>query len=148
MREPFPTTEGANRLEAEFNFINAQDFIDIKPYYYGGDLQPDQEHLRSNITYQKVPSIEVTDVRPCKSQFNLEVHGLQFYDATDPIRELPQSPDSIEAYLSNIATWVKSCLAAEKVIVYDYAVSSMAGKFLSPVSLRRSNRRRRRQPSK
>ncbi|KAK0646747.1 hypothetical protein B0T16DRAFT_493667, partial [Cercophora newfieldiana] len=117
----FPADDHCARVPATFKFINGDDFTTVKPYYYGGRLQPGQEHLRTNLTYNRVAGIEVSNVRSIKESFDLEAHGIQFFRATGAVEELPSTSEALNDYLAALAEWIRQSLGADKVIVYDYA---------------------------
>jgi hypothetical protein len=98
-------------------------YVSEKPYYYMGPLNPEDEHLRTNLVYENGPEVNIQDLRGNENVLCLARHGIQFLkcDSEDPndlkFEDIPHD------FLDKISRIVKQELHADTTIVYDYQVS-------------------------
>ena len=113
--------------EASFAFLRASELYQTeKPYYFNGDLPAGQEQLRSNLQYESIASIRLTNVRGFEDSFSLESHGFRILKLHPKVDMSGPSWDTlpIEEYLKEIASLVKTTLNAQVVLAYNYKVPS------------------------
>ena len=79
---------------------------------------------QSNVEYEYVEDISVTDIRGIESQFSLDTHGFEVVQ-----QELPYAYDDFEdtsvitrTYVQYMETWLKEHFQAEKVLIFDHQV--------------------------
>lgn len=86
------------------------------------------EHIpgakQSNVEYEYVENITVTDIRGTESQFCLDTHGFEVVH-----QELPNAYDKFEdtsvitrTYARYMEIWLKERLQAEEVLIFDHQV--------------------------
>lgn len=94
-----------------------------KPYYFAGELDPAQEHLRTNIEYEEINGVNVQDIRGYEHEFYFERDGVEIVNFDCALTSLAQGTTiPVDEYLEEVATFVKNKCQAEIAISYHYKV--------------------------
>lgn len=109
-------------IEARVSFFSNDDFYSIeKPYYFSGELTPDESHRRTNQAFDD-HNITIQDIR------NRDFHPTLMENGVEVIRHVPTEDLSkitdirIAAYLREITAFVKYRMDAEHCLCYSYKV--------------------------
>jgi hypothetical protein len=109
-------------IEARVSFFSKDDFYNIeKPYYFSGELTPDESHRRTNQAFEE-HNIVIQDIR------NGEYHPTLTENGVEVIRHIPTEDLSritdarIAAYLREITSFMKQRMNAEHCFCYSYKV--------------------------
>ena len=115
--ENLPVTNGS------FQYIKySPNFDQEKPYHFGGPLAPDQEHLRTNITYEKREGIPLRDLRGLPNSATLEAHGFQFLNHQTQFTAGFNEDDVVQSYVLETLDLLKEFLGCDTVLCYDSRV--------------------------
>jgi hypothetical protein len=97
-------------------------YNDVKPYYFSGALERDQEPSRSNLEYEIHDGIEVADLRGCEHELSLNQHGFQLFQHEPAVNLAAPSDEEVTCYLEDMANHVKERLGAEVTLAYSFRV--------------------------
>lgn len=115
---------------ATFRFVNDSPlFLTEKPYeIIVGKLPPEQEHLRQNVTFSNHSGVPVQDLRPVFNELSLDKHAVCFYKCGQALDVDVKTEHGLKKYLKMTKDLLLEHLHAEKVVIFDYNVSSDAYK--------------------
>ena len=79
---------------------------------------------QSNLEYEWVEDISVTDLRGTESQFSLDTHGFEVVPQTTPYVYDDFEDTSVisRTYVKYMEAWIKERLKADKVLIFDHQV--------------------------
>ncbi|KAG4429353.1 hypothetical protein IFR05_015165 [Cadophora sp. M221] len=97
---------------AYFRFVNDSPLFETeKPYeILVGNLPPEQEFMRQNITFSGHPGVPIRDLRPFPSMLHLNV----------------REEDGLKEYLGKTREILIDHLDAEEIIMFDYNIRNSA----------------------
>jgi len=115
------TPEGLPNVLGSFTFVKDDPkHLFEEPYEVTGLLPPEEEHMRTNLSYE-VHEMPVYDLRTKLDSLSLEVDQFEFSSQPD----LPSSLDTAEglqAYLLALLKLMKDRFQTKEVVMYNYAV--------------------------
>lgn len=99
-------------------------YLKEKPCYYAGPLDPQQEHLRTNLLYHRQEDIVIPDLRVQEHRLTLDNDDFEFRRNVRLAEiDLSQRKDqAVKQYIEESVHWLKDVLTAELVVCYDYRV--------------------------
>jgi hypothetical protein len=112
------------------SFMFAQDsplYATEKPYQVVGTLPPEQEHMRSNLTFEERDQIPVYDLRNVALSLSLDLHGIEIVEQVGLSAFDLGNETDLKAYLDQVVQLLRQRLSAEIVIIYSYNVSTPVG---------------------
>ena len=91
--------------------------LNVPVYHIAGARQ-------SNLEYEWVEDISVTDIRGKESQFSLDTHGFEAVSQPIPYAYGDFEDTSVisRTYVKYMEAWIKEHLKAEKVLIFDHQV--------------------------
>ena len=91
--------------------------LNIPVYHIPGAKQ-------SNLEYEWVEDISVTDIRGTESQFSLDKHGFEVVPQTTPYVYDDFEDTSVisQTYVKYMEAWMKERLKADEVLIFDHQV--------------------------
>ena len=109
-----------------FEYLTKSDlYATEKPYYFSGELEKDQESLRTNLTYTTHHDIRLHDLRGSEKHLSLDTHGFQLLNHESLLSMEDPDDATLQAYLKEVSLVLKDKLDAEKVLCYSYRVCSV-----------------------
>jgi len=102
--------------------LDAPEYQHDKPYYYTGPLPEGQEHLRTNLQYEKHENIEFHDMRGNEAFFTLDRHGFEM-TKFPPLSRGSDNALPLNDYMEFVAGYMKEHMKAEFAVSYNYKVS-------------------------
>lgn len=120
---PLATYENLPVTNGSFQYIKySPNFDHEKPYHFNGDLDPDQEHLRTNITYERRHGIALHDLRGLPKSATLETHGFQFMNHQSQFTDGFDDDEVVQSYVLETLDLLKEFLGCDTVLCYDSRV--------------------------
>lgn len=114
-RVPFVYIANASKWESE------------KPYYISGPLAPQQEHLRTNLEYERDEQT-VYDLREIKTNTpTIENDGFELVSYNCPVSVSLDTgeKDQTADYLVATSEWLQNRFGADRVLCYAYRVCTI-----------------------
>ncbi|KAL4874865.1 hypothetical protein BJY04DRAFT_224563 [Aspergillus karnatakaensis] len=117
--------ENCPTFKCSFDHLSKIDlYHSEKPYYFSGPLSVSEESSRTNIHYTTHDHIEIQDLRGQEDQLNLDQDGfvLLKHPPLNSLRSGLYRPtdEQVYAHLEQVRAFIKSHLAAEEVLCYNY----------------------------
>lgn len=114
------------RVPASFRYIaDSSRFATEQPYFYQGPLDPECEHLRTNVEFEAHHDVPVHDLRPKASLLELEKHGVQLLHHPSSFADDLLDSEKLNSYLVECNNLLRAELKAELVVCYDVKVRSL-----------------------
>ncbi|RWA10870.1 hypothetical protein EKO27_g4235 [Xylaria grammica] len=95
-----------------------------KPYYISGPLPNDLADYRSNIQYDLVNGVFISNLRGHEKKLSLEKHGFQIIEVSEAIGSLDVQGQERNEYIEKMADLLKERLHADLVLCYNYKFRS------------------------
>jgi hypothetical protein len=93
-----------------------------KPYYISGPLPNDLEIPRTNIEYETLQRLRLTNLRGKEDRLSLSEHGFQILHVSTSVTDLDVRGVHRADYISAMVDLVKSTLRATFALCYDCKV--------------------------
>ncbi len=120
---PLATYQDLPVTTGSFQYIKySLNFDHEKPYHYLGTLDPDQEHLRTNITYEKRQDIPLRDLRAQLKSATLGTHGFQFMRHQSRFNSGFDDDEVVQSYVLETLDLLKEFLGCDNIFCYDSRV--------------------------
>lgn len=103
---------------------NLLEYENSKPYYISGPLPENQENVRTNIQYETLYRVPLSNVRGFENKLSLARHGFQIMKIPNDVNDLDIRGNQKQDYVEKITGLVEKELGAPFVMCYDCRVDA------------------------